>query len=141
MTVMGSPHHEHEVEAVRQWPGRVPSATEELFASVSYFGAIIIIPVIPLIIYLVGRPTSQFVRWHAATALNIALTMLLYAISATIMGVMLSFDSRITALAVMIPIALAGWGVMISHLVRCADAAKYGEWRQVPAWICAELVK
>jgi uncharacterized Tic20 family protein len=143
MTVMGTPSPwDDELEAAaRLWPGQLPSVAEEAFAMASYLGAIILVPVVPLLVYLVARYTSQFVRWHAATALNIALTALLYAVSGTIIGVMLAFDSWIVALAIMVPVAVVGWGVAIAQLVRCANAARYGEWREVPAWICAPIVK
>ena len=141
MTMMGSPSQWDDVDTARQWPGELPSAAAETFATLSYIGAIILIPVIPLPVYLVARYTSPFVRWHAAQAANIGLTALLYAVSCTIVGALLSLDSWIAALAVVGPVAAVGWGLAISHLVRCAGAARYGEWREVPGWICAPLIK
>jgi hypothetical protein len=141
MTVMDSSSQWDDVDTARQWPGELPSAAAETFATLSYIGAIILIPVIPLPVYLVARYTSPFVRWHAAQAANIGLTALLYAVSCTIVGALLSLDSWIAALAVVGPVAAVGWGLAISHLVRCAGAARYGEWREVPGWICAPLIK
>ncbi len=140
MTVMGSPYHRDEYQQDLSWPGPPPSRSAELFGTLSYLGGIVAGPIVPLIVYLAGRNASAFVRSHASQALNVTLTVLLYAISGTIIGVLLSFDSRNAALAVMVPIAAAGWVTMVVYLVRGATAAVRGEFREIPAWICASLV-
>lgn len=140
MTVMGSPYHRRELRQDPHWPGQPPSWAEERLAGFCYLGAIVTGPVLPAMVYLVRRNSSQFVRGHAAQAINVALTCLLYAVSGTIIGVLLSFDSGGAALAVMIPIAAAGWGLMIWQLVRGASAAVNGEYLELPHWICSLFV-
>lgn len=125
----------------RSLPPGPPTAADRTLSAASYFGAVIIVPVVPLAIYLARRRTSPFVRWHAAQALNVTLTALLYAISGTIMGALLSFDRAIAALAVMVPLATIGWLVLVAHLIRGAAAARRGGFRQIPAWLCSPLVK
>jgi len=122
-------------EGGRVRDGEVTSAT------FGYLGAIVLGPVIPLIVYLARRHSSWFVRWHATQALNVALTCLLYAISAAIVGALLAVDSTTTALIVMIPIAAAGWLIMVVHLVRGAIIASRGDAFSMPAWICSPLIK
>jgi uncharacterized membrane protein len=122
------------------WPGPEPSWAEGMFGALSYLGAIVTGPILPLLVYMTGRNASEFVRIHAAQALNVTLTLLLYAISGTIVGVMLSFDSRGAALAVMIPIAAAFWVITVVQLVRGSAAAVRGEFHEIPPWICASLV-
>jgi uncharacterized membrane protein len=118
-----------------------PTAADERFSAQSYLGAIFLGPLVPLVIYLAMRRRSPFVRRHAAQALNVALTGLLYALSGTIVGALLALDSGTAALAVMIPIAVIGWLIIVSHLLRGAAAARRGDFRQIPAWICSPLVK
>lgn len=115
--------------------------TDELLAAVSYAGAIVAGPVVPLVVYLGQRRSSPFVRQHAAQALNVALTWLLYAVSGTIVGVLLAFDNGHVALFIMVPLAAAGWLVMAAHLVWAAIAARRGGFRRLPSWACAPLVK
>ena len=47
-------------------------------ATFGYLGAIVLGPVIPLVIYAVRSRRSPFIRYHAATAANLALTATLY---------------------------------------------------------------
>jgi hypothetical protein len=148
MSAMGSPYHWNEYgDEYRDeygedpaWSGPEPTWGEELSGTVGYLGGILTGPVLPLIVYLAGRNFSGFVRGHTAQALNVTLTVLLYAISGTIVGVLLSFDSSVAALAVMVPIAAVVWLIMVVHLVRGAVAAVRGEFVEMPAWICARLV-
>jgi hypothetical protein len=119
----------------------LPTAADKRLSALSYFGAIVLGPLVPLVVYLAKRRRSPFVRRHSAQALNIVLTGLLYALSGTIVGVLLAFDSGKAALAVMIPIAAIGWLIILAHLVRGAAAARRGDFRQIPAWICSPLVK
>lgn len=118
-----------------------PTDKEEFLGRVSYLGVILLGPVVPLAIYLTRRHTSPFVRRHAAQALNLALTWLLYAISGAIVGALLNFDNTRAALGVMVPLAVAGWGVMLAQLVPAAATASRGGFRQIPAWACTPMVK
>jgi uncharacterized Tic20 family protein len=115
--------------------------TDELVAAASYAGVIVLGPVVPLAVYLGARRGSPFVRQHAAQALNVALTWLLYALSGAIVGALLSFSTVRAALLVTVPLAVIGWLVMVRYLVRAASAARRGGFLQIPAWACAVLIK
>jgi uncharacterized protein len=115
--------------------------TDESLASLSYAGVIVLGPVVPLVVCLGARHGSPFVRQHAVQALNVALTWLLYAVSGTIVGALLSFSTARAALLVMVPLAVIGWLVMTTYLVLAAAAASRGGFRQIPAWVCSPLVK
>jgi hypothetical protein len=115
--------------------------TDELLSALSYAGVIAGGPVVPLVVYLSARHGSQFVRRHAAQALNVALTWLLYAVSGAIIGALLSFSTARAALLVMVPLAAIGWLIMATYLVLAAAAASEGGYRQIPAWVCSTLVK
>ncbi len=126
----------------RRWlPPGPPTAAERTLGALGYLGAVLVIPIVPLAVYVAKGRTSPFVRWHAAQAMNVALTALFYAISGAIMGALLAFDSPLAALAVMVPLAAVGWLVIVTYLVRGAAAARGGGFRQLPAWVCSPLVK
>ncbi len=115
--------------------------TGESLASAGYAGVIATGPVVPLVLYLRARHGSPFVRRHAAQALNVALTWLLYAVSGAIVGALLAFSTASAALLVMVPLAVIGWLVMTTYLVLAAAVASRGEFRQLPGWVCSPLVK
>ena len=127
----------------RRVRGLAPYSTdsEELWATLSYLGAIFLGPFVPLGMYLSMRHRSVFLRCHITQALNITLTCLLYAVSGTIIGGLLAFDNVNDALLIMGPVAAAGWLVMLAHLVLNAAAASRGDFRRAPSWICAPLVR
>ena len=106
-----------------------------------YLTAIFLGPPIPLVMYMIGQRRSPFRRFHAATALNLSLTGLMYALCCLILGGMLLLDSLTAALVVVIPIAAGLWLTLLKYLVRGFGAANRGERYDVPAWICARIAK
>jgi uncharacterized Tic20 family protein len=136
MTVIGK-----APQSKRWLPPGSPTQGQRTLSALGYLGAVLLVPIVPLAVYLAKGRTSPFVQWHAAQATNVALTALFYAISGTIMGALLAFDSPVAALAVMVPLAAVGWLVIVTYLVRGAAAAREGGFRQIPAWICSPLVK
>jgi len=106
-----------------------------------YIAAIFLGPLIPLVLYVTGRRRSPFRRFHAATALNLSLTGLLYALCCLILCGLLLLDSLAAALIVAIPIALVIWLSVLTYLLRGIGAANRGERYEVPAWICAKIAK
>ena len=119
---------------------RIPLA-EAKPAMFGYLAAIFLGPLIPLVLYLIGRRRSPFRRFHAATALNLSLTGLLYALCCLILCGMLLLDSLTVALVVTIPVALVIWLSVLKYLIRGIGAANRGERYEVPAWICAQIAK
>jgi uncharacterized Tic20 family protein len=119
---------------------RIPLA-EAKPAMFGYLAAIFLGPLIPLVLYLIGRRRSPFRRFHAATALNLSLTGLLYALCCLILCGVLLLDSLTVALVVAIPVALVIWLTVLKYLIRGIGAANRGERYEVPAWICAQIAK
>jgi hypothetical protein len=140
MAVMGNDRQPHVIKH-RKWGGHVPSRTEEVYGAFGYFGAILTGPVLPLLVYLSRRHASSFVRWHAAQALNVALTFLLYLLCGAIAGFLLSLDTPKAALWIMVPIAVLGWLITVRELVRGASAAVGGDLLEIPNWICSPFVR
>lgn len=119
---------------------RIPLA-EARPAMFGYLAAIFLGPPIPLVLYMIARRRSPFRRFHAAMALNLSLTGLLYALCCLILGGMLLLDSLTAALVVVIPVALAFWLSVLKYLIRGIGSANRGERYEVPAWICAQIAK
>ena len=119
---------------------RIPLA-EAQPAMFGYLAAIFLGPLIPLVLYMIGRRRSPFRRFHAAMALNLSLTGLLYALCCLILCGLLLLDSLTVALVVTIPVALVVWLTVLKYLIRGIGAANRGERYEVPAWICAQIAK
>ena len=109
-------------------------------ATFGYLGAIFLGPVIPLIVYALRARRSPFMRYHAATALNLSLTGTLYALCCLILGGLLLLDSIAVALVVVLPVGFVIWVSMLTYLIRGVVAANRGERYDVPSWICAQIV-
>jgi uncharacterized Tic20 family protein len=136
----------HDPRLARSQPGgpslapQIPVA-EARPAMFGYLAAIFLGPLVPLVLYMIGRRRSPFRRFHAATALNLSLTGLLYALCCLILGGMLLLDSLTAAVAVVIPVAVVIWLSELKHLIRGIGAANRGERYEPPAWICARIAK
>ena len=122
-----------------QSPGRVRDG-EVTSAAFGYLGAIVLGPVVPLIVYAVRARRSPFMRYHAATAVNLSLTAALYGVCCLILGGLLLLDSVAVALIGVILTGLVIWVSMLRHLIRGVIAANHGEEYKVPGWICARIV-
>ena len=109
-------------------------------ATFGYLGAIVLGPVIPLVVYAVRSRRSPFMRYHAATAVNLSLTATLYGLCCLILGGLLLLDSVTVALIITIPVGLVIWVSMLRYLIRGVIAANRGERCEVPDWICARIV-
>ena len=109
-------------------------------ATFGYLGAIVLGPVIPLIVYMFRAKRSPFMRYHAATAVNLSLTATLYGVCCLILGSLLLLDSIAVALIIVILLGFVIWVSMLRHLIRGVMAANRGERYEVPGWICARFV-
>ena len=96
--------------------------------------------VVPLLVYLRTLRGPSWSRAHAAQALNVWITAVLYSLSAVIMGTMLALDSPRIALIVFGSLVVALWLVMLAYLVRAATAASQGLLYPVPRWLCSRIV-
>ena len=109
-------------------------------ATFGYLGAIFLGPVVPLAVYVLRSRRSPFVRYHAATAVNLSLTAALYGLCCLILGGLLLLDSATVALVVALPVGLVIWVSALLYLIRGAIAANRGERSEAPDWICAHMV-
>jgi hypothetical protein len=119
-------------------PGDGPA---ELLAALGYLGTVFFSFLPALIIYLVKRGTSPYLRHHAAQAVNLAVTVLLFDLCAFIIGAMLALDSLVVSLSVALPLATALWLASVGFGVRAALATSRGEPGDLPRWLCAGLLR
>lgn len=143
-------HTHHEVDvAGRPVPGEQragpPAAgqrgSEELLAAVGYLGVIFFLFVPPLVIYLARRRSSDYLRYHAARAVNVSVSIILFGLSAAIVGAVLALDTVQLGLIVGVPLATAVWLVILVFLIRAAVAAARGERYELPDWLCVQLLR
>jgi uncharacterized Tic20 family protein len=106
------------------------------YLTVPFFGFLV-----PLAIYLASLRRSRWLRAHAAQAVNVWLTVILYELSAAIIGAMLVLDSPRVALTVVVPLVAALWLTTLAFLVRAAAAAYRGHAYTFPRWLCTPLVR
>jgi uncharacterized Tic20 family protein len=105
-----------------------------------YLGAIFLGPVIPLIVYAITARRSPFLRWHAATAVNLSLSCLLYGLCCAILGGLLALDNITVAVIIAAPLCVAVWLITLRYLLRGVAAANRRERYDIPSWICAPIV-
>jgi uncharacterized Tic20 family protein len=109
-------------------------------ATFGYLGAVFLGPIIPLIIYASRARRSAFMRYHAATAVNLSISCLLYAVCCAIFGGLLALDSVTVALIIALPLGFVLWVTMLRYLIRGVIAANHGQKIEIPSWICAHIV-
>ncbi len=110
-------------------------------ATFGYLGAIFLGPVIPLIVYLIVARRSTVARYHAATAVNLSLSCLLYAVCCAIIGALLALDNITVALILGLTLIFLLWVTMLRYLIRGVIAANRGEKAEIPSWICARILR
>jgi uncharacterized Tic20 family protein len=128
-------------EPLAEDPGHGVRDGDVTWATFGYLGAAFLGPVIPLMVYLLRGGRSPFLRYHAAIAANLSLTGVLYGLCCLIVGGLLLLDSVTVALVIALPLGFVFWVLVLRHLIRGVIAASRGEELEVPAWICARLVK
>jgi uncharacterized Tic20 family protein len=92
------------------------------FFGVSFLG--------PLIVYLMQKDRSPFVRRHAAESLNFQISLLIYAVVGTIVGIVLALLTVGLFLIVLIPAAiLASIAALILIIMGCMAGSDGREFR------------
>ena len=91
----------------------------------------------PLIIYLIKKDESRFVRHHATEALNLTLTGLIVSAAASIVGCVLT----LLVVGIFIFLLLIPYGILLLvYLIIASVAASRGEWYSYPNWLRFQLV-
>ncbi len=113
---------------------------DRFWAMMAYLGMIFFAFIPPLTIYLLKRRESGYVRFHAAQAVNLWITVSLYSLSFVIIGGILTLDTISTALSVGVPLIAAAALALLIFSVLAAAAANRGKLYRIPGWICVPMV-
>jgi hypothetical protein len=131
-------------------PGPAPAVPqpdgprEVLLAMLAYLGIPFTRCVLPRICYLVSRRLPRpgpppggrrFARVHAAQALTLSCTALLYTLCGLIVGGVLAPDSLQAAVVIAVPLLALLWLSVLAVVVCSAIVASRGEFRPVPRWL------
>jgi len=116
------------------------AAGDERLATLGYLSVPFLGPLAALALYLVKKRRSPFVGRHAAQALNLAITALIYTFCALILGIVLALDSISLALVVVLPLAVVLWVATLVYVILAASGASRGTYYRIPAWLCAALI-
>ncbi|HEV2371564.1 MAG TPA: DUF4870 domain-containing protein [Streptosporangiaceae bacterium] len=119
------------------WPDqREARRAMAAYLTVPFFGL-----VVPLVVYLGARRRYPWLRAHAAQALNVWVTVSLYEVSITLMGVMLALDSIQVAVIVVLPVLVVLWLTALVFLIRAAGKASRGDEYAFPHWLCTRVAR
>ncbi|PRX04053.1 UNVERIFIED_ORG: hypothetical protein CLV66_10816 [Actinomadura viridilutea] len=97
----------------------------------------------PLILYLVKKKESPFVRYHAAQALNIEITYLLHILIALAVGggLALAFQHPAPLVIAFVPVLLFHAVAQLVLLILGAVRASKGVVNRFPTWLCFRIVR
>jgi uncharacterized protein len=134
-------HHHEDAGYVGGAYGPAGEEDDQLWAMVAYLGLIFFAFLPPAAVYLIKRGESAYVRYHAAQALNLWITVFCYTLSFVIIGGILMLDTVSAGLSIGIPLIVAAGVAMLGYAVRGAAAASRGSEYRLPNWICVQMVR
>jgi uncharacterized Tic20 family protein len=125
----------------RQGYGPRGPSDDSMWALLSYLSPIVVSFLGPLIIYLIKKDESRYVRYHAAQSLNLIITSTIYAFGIFIFSIVLAVATHGVGLLALFPLYLAFGIVTLVYLILAAVAAGRGELYRIPAWLCITMVR
>jgi uncharacterized Tic20 family protein len=128
--------------AVQGMPGYYPQQSQSddrTWAMLAYLLNFVAGIIAPLVIYLVKRDRSPFVRFHAAQSLNLSITCAIYSISLFVLALVAGAVSH--GLGFLLVLLYFPLGVIfVIYVIMAAVAANRYENYQAPSWLCLKLV-
>ncbi len=118
-----------------------PRAAGKLWALLSYLLALVASIIAPLIIYLVKKDESGYVRFHAAQALNLGLTAPIYGLGLVLISIPVTILTHGFGLLLIIPAFIAYVIAHLVYLILAAVKANQGELYRIPGFICLRMVR
>lgn len=119
-------------------PGGPLTSDERNMALFAHLGGLLLGFLAPLVIFLMKKDESRFVRHHAADALNLQIAGLIVVTGISLVSCVLSFIViGIFTFFLIIP----WWIVMVVFAILAAVAANKGEWYKIPTWLAWPMVK
>jgi len=111
-----------------------------MWALLSYLSPIIVSFLGPLIIYMIKKDESRYVRYHAAQSLNLIITSTIYSFGIFIFSILLAIVTRGVGIVALFPLYLIFGITTLVYLIMAAIAANRGELYRIPAWLCIKMV-
>jgi uncharacterized Tic20 family protein len=107
-----------------------------------YIGGLFGSFIVPLILYLIKKNDSRFVRFHAAQALNYGLTQLIVLFSVLVpLAVVAYIFDQPAVLIVLAPVWLYEVISPYVWMILGAIRSNRGEWYTMPKWACFRMVR
>jgi uncharacterized Tic20 family protein len=119
----------------------ITAPDDATWALAAYVGQLIIGFVAPLIVFLVRKDQSPFVRFHGAQALNAALSYLAVAVGGITVLFVSAAANAPAGLIIAFPVLFIFAIVHFVYLIIAAVKAGRREMYRLPAWICWRMVK
>ena len=114
---------------------------DQTWALLAYLLALVASIIAPLVIYLVKMNESRYVRYHAAQALNLGITGLIYAIALLVIGIPLALVTHGLGFILIVLMLIALGVAHLVYLVMGAVKANQGQPFRIPASLCFPMVK
>ena len=125
----------------RQGYGPRGPSDDNMWALVSYLSPIIVSFLGPLIVYMIKKDESPYVRYHAAQSLNLIITSTIYGFGIFIFSVLLAVVTHGVGILALLPLYLAFGILTLVYLILASVAAGRGELYRIPAWLCIRMVR
>ncbi|WP_242614312.1 DUF4870 domain-containing protein [Actinomadura roseirufa] len=122
-------------------PGQTQNQ-DTTWAIFAYLGVLLLGFLAPLVIYLVKKGESAFVRFHAAQALNFQITLLLHllAVAAVCAPVAIIAENPVFLIPLIAPYLEMLLGQWVFLIVGAVKAGKGGYYR-FPAFFCFRMIR
>jgi uncharacterized Tic20 family protein len=116
-------------------------ADDQMWSLLAYLLGFVASILAPLIIFLVKMNESRYVRYHAAQALNMGITAVIYAFGALFVALALAVGTHGYGLLILIPVYLVLGIAHLVYLILAAIGAHRGELYRVPAVLCFRMIR
>ena len=117
------------------------SSDDHLWALLAYVLALVASILAPLVIYLVKMNESRYVRFHAAQALNMGLTALIYSVAIFVVAIPIAIVTHgFGILLIFVAFLALGVGHLV-YLILGAVRSNQGQLFRVPTILCFPMVR
>ena len=117
------------------------ASDDQMWALLAYLLALVAAIIAPLVIYLVKMNESRYVRFHAAQALNLSITGMIYAVALVIIAIPLAIVTHGIGF-ILIVLGFIALGVAhLVYIIMGAIRANQGQLFRIPAFLCFPMVK
>lgn len=109
-----------------------PTSDEKLMAALSYWGSIVLWFIPPLLIYLLKKDESAFIKKHSLQALILHIAALIFFVGSSIISAIIGFITLgLGSMLIMLVQVIAGLGLLVYYLVLGVKAFQ-GEDSDIP---------